>query len=1320
MKNITILNKGRLIPESRTYPDLEVVTSVFDPVSDSLTVVLSSEEAHLCEVQQFMKTGVINLLASFPIREFDRLISFNHFADSSQLVFVFEQGDLVTATYDFNSPDPDTTVVEIVGSIDCGLKCSSWSPDEETLTLLTQENNVLLLSRLFEPIAEKYLDPAEVNLKTQVSVGWGKKETQFQGKGAKQIERERLALKHAGLDLNEEELRDPTLNIIQQGSLSEYDSLRSSISWRGDCAYFAISTIETVDESQRRVIRVYSRDGELDSCSEPVDGLEDVLSWKPQGSLILSTQRRFEPEIEEEVLDLVFFERNGLRHGEFTTRLPPTSKVIGLSWSSDSEILCFQLQNSIQLWTCKNYHWSLKQEIFSTEPINFIKFHQEKPLRIMFGTSSSVEIVDLAYKMVNGPSVAPLDIGMTCFIDGTTCLVTPLSIANVPPPVSYREFDCHEPIIDVSISQNNEIYACLTSNEINLATVTVEEMKSGKHPKIVSTLHKSEVEISDFEHVRQIAIIKNDTLVVLYDTEINSKFAIIDIADLSQPLLITTVSIMPKVLLLKQRADFETLTYETVQSKVFQLENGSFESVELTQFPSLCHSYEVGVLPKAASSDASEWETSQPSLACFGISSNGKLFANERQLASAVTSIKITESYLLYTTAQHQLKFIHLSADAEFKVPEESSAEQDNSTLDERIRMIERGSLLISCMPSKSAVVLQAPRGNLETIYPRIMTLTGVRTDIKNKNYKNAFLTCRTHRIDLDILYDYDPELFHLNVELFINQIEKVEYLDLFFSCLHEEDVTKSKYKETLTLTGDENLTRDLAKLNINKKEVKKSKVNTILEAALEVMLKPEYSQKYLQTIITAYACEKPPNLEAALNLIGSFTKGEEIEKAVTHVCFLQDVNKLYNVALSLYNIPLTLIIAQQSQKDPKEYLPFLQNLHVQEDLRKKFLIDTHLKYYEKALDSLTQIKDVDQEEVNNYVVEHSLYKHALSIYRNNQSNSDIILELYAKYLHQQTEFTEAAITYEYLGKHELALEDYILAKKWREAISTLKRYGFSDKLTEVCERLVTALTDDHKYTFAAEIEFKYLKNTEAALKLYCKEYNFEIAILTCIDEDKLNLIEEVVDPALGEGFGVIAELLADCKLQVNSQLTRLRELRTKKEEDPYAFYGDGIDNADTPDNVSIAASETSTKESFFTRYTGKTAGTAKTGASRRTAKNKRREERKKARGKKGTIYEEEYLVQSTGRLIERLEQTEQDLVKLIEGLLRRSRKEQAYQIQKNFVDLLQLLKDNVEEIYNISERDRERLDDNGLVYYVPEIPVPSIKDFPKKNTLDF
>lgn len=1348
MRNLVILNKGRVSPESRTYPDLQLVDSVFDAVSDSVTFALSSEESGLIEVQQFMKNGDVLVLASFP-GSGDKILSFNHFVDTCQLIFVFEGGDIITATYDPSQPDPDTTMVEIVGSIDVGLLASSWSPDEETLAILTKENNLLLLSRLFEPLNEKQLNPDDIKItdSKHVSVGWGKKETQFKGKGAKALEREKEALRHAGLDLKEDSpLRDPTVAQLEKGTISEFDNKAVFISWRGDCEYFAITTIEPVlvEDTQelydRRVIRVFSREGELDSVSEAVDGLEHNLSWKPQGSLIASTQRHID-EDGDETLDLVFYERNGLRHGEFNTRLNPFEESIqGLAWSSNSEVLAFQLLDRVQLWVSKNYHWYLKQEIYVTDSdpsneVSFIKFHPEKPLHLMIGTSNcGLLIVDLAYKITTGPSQLGNDLGMTIVADGNVAKVTPLSIANVPPPISFREFELEDNITDLAVSKSNEIYGILTSrNDLYIAYLSIENMKKGQHPKIMGKIDSTEI-LGTATFAKQISFIGDSAIVVVVDGGNYSKVVQFDISEsLSSPAFNDSIDFTPKVVTLRPQADFNAVALQTIDGTVYQLK-ACQDVREISKFPQLCRDFELVV----TSSDDSD--DTEPAMTAFGITSNGKLFADNKQVASAVTSLKTTESHLLFTTAQSQLCFIHLKSatgNFEYDIFQTNNDNNENS-IDERMRQIERGSLLVNAMPSKYSVVLQAPRGNLETICPRIMVLSGVRKFIKQKNYKEAFLACRTHRIDLDILHDYDPALFFANIELFINQIKKVEHLDLFVSCLHEEDVTLTKYKDTIkegetiskefsalllqpnSAVAQNDGNKKMIRNKIQVKDLKDSKVNKICDKILSVLLKPEYFEKYLQTIITAYACEKPPNLQDALKLVGGFKNSEQTEQAVIHLCFLQDVNKLYDTALGLYDVKLTLDIAQQSQKDPKEYLPFLQNLHVQPKLRKQFLIDDYLKNYEKALDWLFEIGQDSHDEFDDYVVAHDLYKKALLIYKYDNARSNRILALYADYLHSQQNFNESALAYEYLHDFENALENYILGKKWKEALAIAQKAEYSSKLMGSAERLVSSLTEEHKYAAAAEIEFYFLKNIEEAIRLYCKNYFYEDAILLAVKEKRDDLIPSIVDVQLGEGFGTIAELLADCKGQMTSQLRRLRELRAKKQEDPYSFYGMPNDDLDTPDNVSVAASETSTTPSFFTRYTGKTSGTAKTGASRRTAKNRKREERKKAKGRKGTIYEEEYLIRSVGRLLERLDQTQPEAIKLIEGLIRRDMKEQAYQVQKNWIELLDYLKENIEEIHNMSERDRERIDDNGEIYLIPEIPVPAIPDFPKKNILDF
>jgi elongator complex protein 1 len=127
------------------------------------------------------------------------------------------------------------------------------------------------------------------------------------------------------------------------------DDGQPRVSWRGDAAFYVVSTLSQ-QTPRHRVLRVYDIQGRLQSTSEAVAGVEHVLSWRPSGNLIASTQRfGFEGggQGKEGRHDVVFFERNGLRHGEFTlpVSVPKSEtskwgyKVQELSWSPDSDVL---------------------------------------------------------------------------------------------------------------------------------------------------------------------------------------------------------------------------------------------------------------------------------------------------------------------------------------------------------------------------------------------------------------------------------------------------------------------------------------------------------------------------------------------------------------------------------------------------------------------------------------------------------------------------------------------------------------------------------------------------------------------------------------------------------------------------------------------------------------------------------------------------------------------------------------------------------------------------------------------------------------------
>jgi elongator complex protein 1 len=172
-------------------------------------------------------------------------------------------------------------------------------------------------------------------------------------------------------------------------------------------------------------------------------------------------------------------------------------------------------------------------------------------------------------------------------------------------------------------------------------------------------------------------------------------------------------------------------------------------------------------------------------------------------------------------------------------------------------------------------------------------------------------------------------------------------------------------------------------------------------------------------------------------------------------------------------------------------------------------------------------------------------------------------------------------------------------------------------------------------------------------------------------------------------------ELISEFKGQLNAQFPRLKLLQEKKLEDPgkpqqqqpslvahltnlEAFFeGDGT-GVDAPDDISVVATDITTSASLFTRYTAQTKDTRGTRAS---SKKGRREERKKARGKKGTVYEEEYLLNSLGRLVARVEDTRGDVERLVRALMAGGKRVEAGECQRGFAGLVEEIRGVVGEI---------------------------------------
>ncbi|KAG9041753.1 hypothetical protein FS837_011810, partial [Tulasnella sp. UAMH 9824] len=242
----------------------------------------------------------------------------------------------------------------------------------------------------------------------------------------------------------------------------------------------------------RRVLRVYDRSGRLQNTSEPVPGLEQGLAWKPSGSIIVSSQRFGFPGGGQGLQnrhDVVFFERNGLRHGEFGLReywvpKPDTKRqwsyrVKEFAWNADSTILAVWVErddgDAVQLWTTGNWHWYLKQEIPAPSPedgstprFTAIDWHPEQPLRIVTTSPAHIDDYCFMWDTCTSTRAPPDDTGTVAVVDGAALLMTPFRLQVRPPPESSYKIVRPPPRIDppihVSQAPNADAIICLFPN----------------------------------------------------------------------------------------------------------------------------------------------------------------------------------------------------------------------------------------------------------------------------------------------------------------------------------------------------------------------------------------------------------------------------------------------------------------------------------------------------------------------------------------------------------------------------------------------------------------------------------------------------------------------------------------------------------------------------------------------------------------------------------------------------------------------------------------------------------------------------------------
>ncbi|XP_053673500.1 elongator complex protein 1 [Anopheles nili] len=1148
-----------------------------------------------------------------------KIIAVEHLLLTGELCCALSEGSVVV--YNLN-----TSVSSVPTHCGHGIKAMQWSPDQELVVFVDGNMNVVtMIGSEYEAISEVQLNDDTFGDRQFMSVGWGKKETQFHGSAGKAAAKK--SDPDEDDDSNDREHRDTSVDI----------------SWRGDGEYFAVAFLAPFGQ---RAFKVFNKEGVLQYTSERCNGLRGPLAWRPSGQWIAITQ------VLGEKCVIALFEKNGLRHREIPLPLEPhkNQKVVSLHWSPDSDVLAVHWVDGenctcyVDLYVIGNYHWYLKQRMHYTDSTHVAGMHWDqrhsagKTLHLLTLEELSYERIRFEFRVDRSVGHGEDDEALVAVIDSNRLLLTNFRRAVIPPPMCSYTLEQKHPINAVGFIRSpgrwistrqdissNAFYTIDSFGEITLYDVALSDCGTRSVLSGVKELLKIDPFPEPHENTYQhwmwinpdhLVMVHNGDCAVFY-IEASDKGRQQHYHDGMEEIM--AGSSYESIHIEKRGTEWIGCIEASGSDKALvELSSGRLLEVDGLTFDKGIRCKKI-VQPYSSTLPAFCEQLftvrDHPEKTLFALAPNRRnLYRNGTLIASDVTSALLTESYLLCTTIS-ELKFISLRAD------ERAVARTPAAIVGER--KIERGSKLVTVVAKASRTVFQLPRGNLEAINPRVLSLCLIAKHLDALEYYEAFDIMRKERINLNLLVDHDFARFmaHLGSH-FLVQITNVNWLNLFITDLSNQDA-RQMYESNYLNREDQTEAGGCAI---------EEKVRFCCERLLEAM-DPE------PTILTLpkITCHvKQGQLEKGLALIWTLKQKQPTpdaaEEALRYLLYLVEVNVLYNVALGMYDFGLVLFVATKSQKDPKEYLPFLNELKRMEEDYRKYRIDCHLKRYDRALEHIARYEsDEDRfQEAIELIGTHQLYTVALRCYRGstNQTYYQRICALYGDFLRKGGKHADASLMYERAGDLQQAVSSARHALDWRRVVRLST--SASIPADAVLRSLVPALLEAGEYDAAATIAHDHMKDTRLAVDCLLKDHRYERALLLAASEPGL---QDTIRLNLGDYLGTLETTLTSEKEQFLHQKGRLavvREERLRKRAAAAAGEDDGDGDADCgdcdlfSDNSTIASS----------RHTG-TSG--RSGKSHRSSKNRRKHERKLLNLKEGNPFEDIALIDALHALVVRV-----------------------------------------------------------------------------------
>uniref|UniRef100_A0ABI0NX96 Elongator complex protein 1 n=1 Tax=Bos taurus TaxID=9913 RepID=A0ABI0NX96_BOVIN len=1116
---------------------------------------------------------------------------------------------VATASGDVLLCNLNTHQLECVGSVASGISVMSWSPDQELLLLATGQQTLIMMTKDFEPIMEQQIHQDDFGESKFITVGWGRKETQFHGS----------------------EGRQAAFQMQMHESALPWDDHSPQVTWRGDGQFFAVSVV--CPETGARKVRVWSREFALQSTSEPVAGLGPALAWKPSGSLIASTQDKPNQQ------DVVFFEKNGLLHGQFT--LPffkDEVKVNGLFWNADSTVLAVWLEE-------------LQRE-----------------------ENSSLKTYDRVLVTVFRQSVVP------------------------PPMCTYRlqlPHSVNQVMFSARPEKSNDLAVLDASNQISV-------YKCGDSPSIDCTVKLGAVGGNGFKISLRTPHLDKRYKIPIEDSEAEEvnplKFSLLAWVQEDVFLAVSHSQSGPQ-----SAIHHLTVAPSETDDKQGQLNISSSVTVDGVIISLCCNPKTKSVALQVAGGQIFKYLWESPSLAVepwknpgglpvrfpypctqtelamvggeeciLGLTDRCRFFINDTEVASNITSFAVYDEFLLVTTHSHTCQCFCLR-DASLKTLQAglSSSHVPNG---ESLRKVERGSRIVTVVPQDTKLILQMPRGNLEVVHHRALVLAQIRKWLDKLMFKEAFECMRKLRINLNLIHDHNPKVFLENVETFIRQIDSVNHINLFFTELKEEDVTKTMYPPPVPST---------VPLSSDPDEKKVDLICDAMRAAME-NINPH---KYCLSILTSHVKKTTPELEIALQKVHKLQGSAppvpdtvSAEEALKYLLLLVDVNELYDHSLGTYDFDLVLMVAEKSQKDPKEYLPFLNTLKKMEMNYQRFTIDKHLKRYEKAIGHLSKCGPEYFPECLNLIKDKNLYNEALKLYPPNSQQYKDISIAYGEHLLQEHLHEPAGLVFARCGAHEKALSAFLACGSWQQALCAAAQLHLTaEQLAGLGRTLAGKLVEQRKHSDAATVLEQYAQDHEEAVLVLLEGAAWEEALRLVHKYNRPDIIETNIKPSILEAQKNYMAFLDSQTATFSRHKKRLLVVRELKEQAQPVSLDDEAPHGPESDLFSETSSVMS-GSNLSGRYSH-----SNSRISARSSKNRRKAERKKHSLKEGSPLEDVALLEALSEVVQGTEKLKDEICRILKMLFLFEFDEQGRELQKAFEDTLQLMERSLPEIWTLT-----------------------------------